>query len=434
MERHLMGWERWNLAQNPFNPRPLETTKELKELFIGREKELTELRKILFSPDARVVVEADVGAGKTTFVYRVFSELFDKKEFLIMLPTIKLGPYTSGPDIKSCVALALVNALDRLQKSHKFNRKQKNKLRDVISRSREFKTLTLQLGASLFPPGPAVGVGFGARGRVERLAPLGSLAESLFHEVSELLPQLELRGAVFALNNFDTIQEELLEDILQDIRELVFTRNFSFVLLGGKGFYEKTQSFRRWMGVFTAFPIRLEPFSKKTMLEIINRRINFYSLPNKKPICPATPQLLEYLCDLAGDNLRWLLFTISALGNHFLDMPVTGEQIDVAEAKLFLKMQAFRKLESLPHGLQKILKKMIEYGNETYSADREFLRFANCTQPWFYRALKELESGEHLLKRYEGRKVLFSVGPDYRVLAPKRSGKLKLAKPRGDTR
>jgi GTPase SAR1 family protein len=412
-----MGWERWNLRQNPFEPRPLESAEEIEGLFVGREGELSEIKKVLSSPGVRVAIEADAGAGKTTFVYKIYNELLkERQDVLVAFPTIRLGPYATGAHIKSNAALALASALMSLKKSGKLKRGKRKKLDEIIGQARELKITGLQMGGSFFPPAITVGVGLEHAPKVETLSFLSHSAEDLARMISELLPELGLTTAIVALNSFDVLHEEHLETILQDLRDFVFTRNVSFLLLGGRGFYERTQLLPRWRGVFSAFPIELKPFDEKTMLNIIERRIRFYSLSNKTPISPVTPQLLDYLCELAGDNLRWLLSTLSELGTHFLDMPRIDDRITIDTAEPALKVWALRKLESLSAGPKKILKKMIEYNKETYSADKEFQKFAKCTQPWLHRVLGELEAGGHVIKRYEGKKTLYFVGPDYKIL------------------
>lgn len=412
-----MGWERWELRRNPFDARPLESQSELEHLFVGRGKELSKVERALSSPNCRLAIEADIGTGKTTFVNKVYSEMEKEgTKLLVPRPPVRVGFFTTGAEIKSQVAVALASAL-RIIRKFKLKRQHKKKIDEILGEAKRLRITGLQLGTSLIPPAITASIGV-ERVRRKELAFFGNSADALIRDVLELLPHLGLDGAIVAINSFDVLHEESFEPTLEDIRDHVLTQGISFLLLGGRGFYERTQTLKRWRGVFSARPIDLGPFSKEEMLEIINRRIRFYS--DGEGVTPIAPDLMTYLCDLAGNNLRWLLSTSSDLAIDFLDSPAIEDQITIDVAKPILTAWGLKRMERLQEGPKKILTKMIKYDREVYSADKEFRKFAKCTQPWLHRVFSELEAGGHLVKRYEGKKVLYSIGPDYKILTEQR--------------
>jgi len=77
-------WSLYGLRGNPFSPDPLQTFGgELPmTTFFGREKESKEINNTIFNnSQSRILVNGNIGIGKTTFVNNVRSKAFEKGYF-----------------------------------------------------------------------------------------------------------------------------------------------------------------------------------------------------------------------------------------------------------------------------------------------------------------------------------------------------------------
>jgi Cdc6-like AAA superfamily ATPase len=399
-------WEELGFVRNPFEPLPLTTPEEIENLFVGREKEVRELKGILSSPTSRTVVEADAGYGKTTFVNRVFYELSkERKDFLVIPRVIGIESAAAGAEAKYRVALELISRIESIGlRSHL-----KRKFKEIV---RERSKLELQL--SLFAYAPPLGAQLQIGRKTEFPRIPSYLPEVLVSRISDLIPELGLSCAVVALNNLDALPDALFGEVLNELRDFIQTRNLSFVLLAGRGFYRRAEiELPRWRGVLSAGPIELIGFSKREIEEILDRRVKYYS-KSERAENPFEPSLLSLLIECSGGNLRWLLSTLSYLRAK---IPTSVRIVNKRLAETFLKARAESRLQSLTRSEQKVIQAMVRYGKEVYSADCAFQKLSGLKQAWLFQLLTSLERKGELSVRWEGLRKMYSLHPDYKFLA-----------------
>jgi len=402
-----LSWERWNLKQDPFDPKPLESVEELDNLFVGREGERAELKSVLASPGIRDAVEADAGVGKTTFVNKVFSELIRKQAgFLIVPKTIKIESLVAGAEVKCKVAAELVATL-----RSQVDKKHEKIVEKLVDEGRKLE-IAIWSSIPLFPIGGSISI------KKEEKLSFGLLshkAEDIIYKISDLLPELGFKSAVIAINNLDALPENSFNEVLNELRDFIYTpKNISFVLLANLGFYDFAQSrLPRWEGVLSAFPIQLKKFSRDEIIEIVERRINFYAVPSQKPVNPIQDELMSYLCELADGNLRWVLSTLGGLAAR---APSIEDKITLEIARPILVNRANQRLARLTPAEQKIILALAKYGRETYSADKKFQEISKTSQGGLSQLFTRLESKGELNKRQDMRKICYSLIPDYKIL------------------
>ncbi len=67
-----LGYERWGLSADTFNPRPLTAKKEYEKLFVKKEERYIDFLLSLGKKNAIFCLEGEFGVGKTTS-YNAFS-------------------------------------------------------------------------------------------------------------------------------------------------------------------------------------------------------------------------------------------------------------------------------------------------------------------------------------------------------------------------
>ena len=405
--REKMGWEKWNFRMNPFEPQPLESREELQNLFVGREQELRKAKGILASPGSRIVVEADAGVGKTTFVNKIFSELTEEHPDILVVPkTIKLESYL-GAEAKWKISTALAAVLKDL----KAEKKWKGRIKHLVAEARKLEIEGVSIGLGFIP-----GIALKRRDEIPT-GPVSHLAEEVKTSVETLLPKLGYRCALVALNNLDALPDEHRKSTLNEIRDFLYSKTISFILLADDGFYEKAQSdLPRWRGFLSIDPVALPPFSSDDMVEIIEKRLTFYSMPTKEAVNPIAEDLIEFLCETSAGNLRWTLSTLGTLASTLLERPSTEDVMTTEMALPTLRAKAQLRLIRLTGAEQKLILKLTEYGRESFSTDKKFQDMTGYPQARLSQLFNSLHRAGHLVKNYKVRKAYYSPAPDYRLL------------------
>jgi hypothetical protein len=75
-------YREWGFLENPFRTIPLPSTKEGKELLVGRDKESKRFLTRLYNPPSLVTVEGLNGVGKTSLInvsiYETYESFFER--------------------------------------------------------------------------------------------------------------------------------------------------------------------------------------------------------------------------------------------------------------------------------------------------------------------------------------------------------------------
>jgi len=78
-----LSWRKYNLKENPYFQEPLAISdgKIPMSAFIGRKKEILNIKKMIEIGEGRFLIIGDSGVGKTTFVNYVRANAPNKKFF-----------------------------------------------------------------------------------------------------------------------------------------------------------------------------------------------------------------------------------------------------------------------------------------------------------------------------------------------------------------
>jgi hypothetical protein len=107
----MLGYEKWGLSADTFNPRPLTVKKEYENLFVKKEEQYIEFILPLSKKNAIFCLEGKFGAGKKTS-YNAFSYFARReRESLILERPIEVKDFMNSADVLSQIVERVANVL-----------------------------------------------------------------------------------------------------------------------------------------------------------------------------------------------------------------------------------------------------------------------------------------------------------------------------------
>lgn len=308
-------WEMYGLYSNPFTSEPLTLfSRDIPiDMFVGREKELSIVKKIISShSSSRILLVGNIGIGKTTFAnYVRYSKL--EKGFFTPFAEIGVMSHWSPEDLMITTLSAIYNTLNRMvEKKAKMDKELMKRLETMfgICRSRD-------MGGSISVLGSGVGINYG--GSVGSPIVNSYMLIELMKEVVEELKKAGFQKVIIQYNNLELIPEmgdKRLKILFNGIREFIETPDTHFIFIGDKTIPQFFSQIPRVEQVFQS-PIILEPFTLEEIMAIIKKRIEVLTIKREgveiKPLNPATSDAVSVLYDLYKGNVRDIMKSISTV-------------------------------------------------------------------------------------------------------------------------
>jgi len=359
MERQLTQnlWERFGFRDNPFDTRALSLSPEsplsVAEAFVGRGDRSVEsqlMTNFLRNPGGgRVVVEGDVGVGKTTFVnfhrHRWECEATSK----LLTPASEISVQGDW-GVREFLVSTLGALAGRLALTMKPNDLEKDQLLSEVA------TLTgVLLRESFNVSGgfTVLGLGFSGgrsksvavhRGEIA-LATLQRYLKALMDRVRKA----KFAGAVLHLNNLELLARhdpKRLTRFFEETRDCLQTPNIYFVFVGYTGMFQQIiVPAERVRSIFFGHPVSLAPLSCNEVHRAIQLRYKLLAIKPKRWLPPVDDALIDYLYDVFAGKIRFIMDAITTLVTR-LPEGVTAT-LAAEAAKELLSQLAWERVESI---------------------------------------------------------------------------------------
>lgn len=321
-------WERFGFRDNPYDTRALSLSSDallpIEEAFIRRDGTSEESRvmtNFFRNPGGgRIVVEGDVGVGKTTFVnyHRYIWETEAKDCLLTPSSEISVHVDWAAQDFLVAALGSLINRLVLL-KGAKWLAKQAV-VAEVAALTRVHIERSLDLSGTLTILG--TGGGGGARRSRDATIPEVSVTQlvdylSGFVGVAK---ELGFAGVTLHYDNLELLTRRGDEDVrrfFDDIRDILQTSRCYFVFVGSSGLFQRViVPTERVRSIFFGLPVHLRTLTLEEVLQVLETRYRLLAHDVSKWIPPVSDELVEYLYELYGGRIRFIMDSIGRLVSH----------------------------------------------------------------------------------------------------------------------
>ncbi len=320
-------WKKYGMRANPFDTSPLSLTSEssfpIAEAIVGRGFETYESRSlynVLCNPGgARVIIEGQVGVGKTTFVnyHRYIWEnhsqdrLFTPQEEIAVTEHWQLSHFLINILSSLISKLILVIGEKEISKIPVFQ--------EVLALSRVFFQSNLSIEGSF--------MGFGGGFSRSQNVNVPSLPEiqliRYFREMVRQIKRMNYAGVFLHIDNLEILRREDTHSIrafLDNIRDCLQTPDVYFVFVSNQGFFRDIiASLPRVRSIFFGKPVIISPLTKVQVVEAVHKRYHILSIDKKKFVKPVEDTLIEYLYDLYKGNMRYIMDALNMAVPNLLD-------------------------------------------------------------------------------------------------------------------
>jgi DNA-binding transcriptional ArsR family regulator len=420
-------WERYGFRDNPFDTRALSLSPgsllSVADAFVGRGMNSTESKLMTnffrSAGGGRVVVEGDIGVGKTTFVnYHRYLWQFEAKTKLLT-PATEISVQRDWGTRE-----LLLNVLTLLAGRLSLSMPPKEVEGDRLLT--EVRALTGVLVKEWFSVSGGVsvlGVG-GSAGRTKSLAvqrgevSTAGLREYL-HELLERVRQLGFAGAILHVNNLELIARRdpaNLSVFFEEVRDLLQTPNVYFVFVGYTGMFQQIiVPQERVRSIFFGRSIHLPPLSREEVHQAIARRYKLMAAQPKRWIPPVDDLVIDYLYEVFQGRIRFIMDAITTLVTHLPD-GMTGT-LDTEAAQSLLGQLTWERVQSaLSEAELAVLRAAVSETRFTNSSLVKATGKGKQNVAKYINRFLEL----HLIHPAErsGRNVYYEISPDLALLRP----------------
>lgn len=351
-------WKHLGFTGNPLDPRPLRISDDDRQLLVGRDDELHQFMVLSSNLQGVIIVEGNIGVGKTSFVNSVQHDLA-KKNFLPSQQAIEVGETTAPSNL---ILSSLSNLVYSLEKAHGQDACAGD---NALKQGKQLVATTVQggwggqftilgTGAGLerqqtvtFPPAPV----------------LATMTQQLDAWMNAASQKYSCKSGVVAINNFDRLSDHELVEVLNRSRDIVLLRpNILWVLIGKIGTFTtlETQA-RRVSEIVTGQPIILKPLPLPEVHRAIEVRVKKFAASSKAEL-PVEKKFVDMLYALSGGEIRFIFKRLTDIVYEVTKSLPSTESIPTELATKILKELAERSLAGLPltAGDRNILLKMAE--------------------------------------------------------------------------
>jgi hypothetical protein len=420
-------WERYGFRDNPFDTRALSLSPgsllSVAEAFVGRGMGSTESKLMTnflrSTGGGRVVVEGDIGVGKTTFVnyHRYLWQAEAKTKLLTPATEISVQRDWGMPEL-------LLNVLTLLAGRLSLSMSPKEVESDRLLA--EVRALTGVLVKEWFSVSGGVSVlGVGASaGRTKSLAfqrgeiSTAGLREYL-HELLERVHRLGFVGTVLHFNNLELLARRDPRELgffFEEVRDVLQTPNVYFVFVGYTGMFQQIIAPQeRVRSIFFGRSIHLPPLSREEVHQAIARRYELLAVQPNRWIPPVEDSVVDHLYEVFQGRIRFIMDAITTLVTH-LPEGMTGT-LATDTAKSLLEQLSWERVQTV----------LTEAELVVLRAAVQEVRFTNSS------LVKATGKGKQNIAKYvnrfldlhlihlaerRGRNVYYEISPDLALLRP----------------
>lgn len=324
-------WERYGFRDNPFDTRALSLSPgsllSVADAFVGRgmasPESMLMTNFLRSSGGGRIVVEGDVGVGKTTFVnyHRYLWQTEAKTKLLTPATEISVQSDWGSRDL-------LLNVLTLLAGRLSLSMKPKEAEGDrLLTEVRALTGVLVREWASV--SGGASVLGFGASaGRTKSLAvQRGEVSTAALREyldgLLERVRQSGFEGVILHFNNLELLARRdpaRLAFFFEEVRDLLQIPTVYFVFVGYTGMFQQViVPQERVRSIFFGRSIHLAPLSREEIHQAIARRYELLAAQPNRWIPPVDDRVVDYLYEVFQGRIRFIMDAITSLVTHLPD-------------------------------------------------------------------------------------------------------------------
>jgi hypothetical protein len=421
-------WERYGFRDNPFDTRALSLSPgsllSVAEAFVGRAMSSTESKLMTnflrSAGGGRVVVEGDVGVGKTTFVnyHRYLWQTEAKTKLLTPATEISVQGDWGTREL-------LLNVLTLLAGRLSLSMSPKQAKDDrLLTEVRALTGVLVKEWASV--SGGASVLGLGATGGRTRSVTIqrgevstAGLLEYL-HKILERIRKLGFVGTILHFDNLELLAHRdpaRLGSFFEEARDLLQTQGVYFVFVGFTGMFQQIiVPQERVRSIFFGRSIHLPPLSRDEVHQAIARRYELLAAQPKRWIPPVDDLVIDYLYEVFQGRIRFIMDAITSLVTHLPDGMVGTLATEAAQT--LLEQLTWERVKSVLTGAELAV---------LQAAVRE-IRFTNSS------LVKATGKGKQNIAKYmnrfltlhlihpaerRGRNAYYEISPDLALLRPR---------------
>lgn len=351
-------WKHFGFCGNPLDPQPLGISDTDRQLLVGRDAELRQSMVLSSNFHGVVIVEGNIGVGKTSFVNSVQHDL-SKKGFLPSYQTIEVGESTEPSTL---ILSSLSNLVYSIEKVHGSNACMKD---SSLKQGKQLVATTMSGGWG----GQLTVLGFGGGLQKQQTvtpppAPvLATMTQQFDAWMNAARQKYSCKSGIIVVNNFDRLVDQELVEILNRSRDLVLLRpNILWVLVGKIGMFStlETQA-RRVSEIVTGQPIVLNPLQLSEVRKAIDVRVKKFAISSKAEL-PVEKKFVDILYAVSGGEMRFIFKRLTDIVYEVSSRLPSVETVPTDLATKILRELAERRLAALPltQGDHNILRKMVE--------------------------------------------------------------------------
>lgn len=336
-------WKEFGLKDNPYDPRPLTLSEKDRRLFVGREKELSQLKTLVSGKRGGIViVEGGIGVGKTSLVNVLQYDKWKGTKFLPSFEKMELEQNTEPTQFMLSVLSNMVYSLEKaagtdITKHH-----------TILKEAKMLIAKTLESGwggqASIF------GTGGGLSKQKTSSQPLALVLPTILNIMNNWINYVTSKmiysAILVPINNLDILQDKVIIEFLNRMRDTLIDRSYVWwVLIGKIGLFSTLEGeAHRVSEIITGQPIILKPLTLTQVHDAI--RIRLDNLQITKKVAPVVPEeVVDILYDVSKGEIRYILKRITDIIYLFKPRFPSEKQVPPNVAEDLLVELAKQRLE-----------------------------------------------------------------------------------------
>lgn len=331
-------WKSWGFLGNPFDTKALSVYSKplnISKAFVGRSMETNESKSLLNlirNPGGGcVIVEGDIGVGKTTLVnYHRYLWEYEAEDKI--LSTVREIPVYSNWEAKDFLIEILGHLTNRLLKVF-----EKRKLSPgvLLQKLQTFNQIFYQ--ESIEGQASFMGSGLGYAKKTQFNTP--SISESqLVLYIEELLieiKQIGYKGVILHFDNLELLTHQEVQKcqyLFEQIRDILQLPDIYYIFVCKTGFFSQAISPSERVRSIMGWPIKVPPLTCAQVIEAINIRYELLSIKRGKGIKLITDSYVRKLYQLYSGKIRFIMDSITQLGLQYSHNPHTLSEEEAEKA------------------------------------------------------------------------------------------------------